>query len=232
MKFLLASILFASTQAFQAFVPHAVPFFSRQNKAPALQAETSNEAAVVDAMRISKDKGATSQEARVAWDIVEELNASDNSAAFAGGISDDCLVDSPTEECTDYVEGVEAIAGLKDKTKYSKSIIAASEKRIAESVQPISLSSSSKSSDGNSAEVTASLMSALDTAKKITEKFGITSSEAKLAWETVEEMAASGTSEATKKALDIDECDVDYSAACAALEELDRVLNLNDKKVK
>jgi len=227
MKFLLASILFASTQA---FVPHAVPFVSRQNIAPALHAETSNEAAIVDAMRISKDKGATSQEARVAWDIVEELNASDNSAAFAGGISDDCLIDAPTEECTDYVEGVEAIAGLKDKTKYSKSIIAASEKRIAASVKPISLGSST-SSDSNSAEVTASLFSALDTAKKITEKFGITSSEAKLAWETVEEMAASGTSEATKKALDMDECDVDYSAACAALEELDRVLNLNDKAI-
>lgn len=152
------------------------------------------------------------------------------SAAFAGGISDDCLIDAPTEECTDYVEGVEAIAGLKDKTKYSKSIIAASEKRIAASVKPISLGSST-SSDSNSAEVTASLFSALDTAKKITEKFGITSSEAKLAWETVEEMAASGTSEATKKALDMDECDVDYSAACAALEELDRVLNLNDKAI-
>ena len=38
--------------------------------------------AVADALRISREKGATSSEARVAWDIVEELDASDNSVAY------------------------------------------------------------------------------------------------------------------------------------------------------
>ena len=75
MKLLLASILLVSTQS---FVPHAIPFCIRQSIVPALQSTVTSDEAIEDAMRISKEKGATSQEARVAWDIVEELNASDN----------------------------------------------------------------------------------------------------------------------------------------------------------
>merc|ERR1719148_335799 len=100
MKLVLASIILATAQA---FAPNAF----RQNVAFGLYSTLTNDEAIQNAMQLSKDKGATSSEARVAWDIVEELNASDNSAAFAGGISDDCLIDAPTEECTDYVEGVE-----------------------------------------------------------------------------------------------------------------------------
>ena len=75
MKLVLASILVVSARA---FVPHAVSFGARQSITYTLQA-TSNEDAIQEALRISKENGATSQEARVAWDIVEELNASDNS---------------------------------------------------------------------------------------------------------------------------------------------------------
>ena len=38
--------------------------------------------AISDALRISEEFGATSNEARVAWDIVEEIDSSDNSAAW------------------------------------------------------------------------------------------------------------------------------------------------------
>lgn len=181
-------------------------------------------------MRISKDKGATSQEARVAWDIVEELNASDNSAAFTGGINDgDCLVgdlQAPPEECNDYVAGVEAIAGLQRPAPATS----ASDLRVAESVRPVSLSSDPSPRDGDSAAVTAGLLAALESAKRTTAELGIASSEARLAWETVEEMAASGTSEATKGAMDEDECLVEKIEACEALEELDRAISLEANK--
>ena len=73
---LIASSLLAFTC--YGFTPQSAFFGTRQSAAFKLQA-TSNEDAIEEALRISKEKGASSQEARVAWDIVEELNASDNS---------------------------------------------------------------------------------------------------------------------------------------------------------
>lgn len=72
------------------------------------------------------------------------------------------------------------------------------------------------------------LTAALEEAKKITADKGLTSSEAKVAWETVEEIAASGSqANALGGALSDDECLVDAAMeACAALEELNRVLEL------
>jgi len=226
MKLVLASIILATTQA---FAPNAI----RQNVAFGLHSTLTNEEAIQNAMQLSKDKGATSSEARVAWDIVEELNASDNSAAFTGGISDDdCFIaedDAAPEECVDYAAGVEAVVkSAYDALEKPNSSKAAAEKNIAESVRPISLSSKGSESSKNtdSVEVNTALLAALENAKKITAELGITSSEAKLAWEDVEEIASSSTSEATKKALDLDECDVEKIEACEALEELDRVINV------
>jgi len=234
MKLILASIILASTQA---FAPNAVPFLSRQGVASALHSTPSNEDAIQEAMRLSKEKGATSSEARVAWDIVEELNASDNSAAFKGGINDDdCFIgedDTPPEECVDYAAGVEAVVkSAYDALETTDTSKADSEKSIAESVRPISLSSSSSSGSADSAEVNTALLTALENAKKITAELGITSSEAKLAWEDVEEIASSGTSEATKKALDPEECLIEKIEVCEALEELDRVISLEENKDK
>ena len=52
----------------------------------ALHASASSEA-IEAALEASKKYGATSQEARVLWDIVEEMNASDNRCApFCSGM--------------------------------------------------------------------------------------------------------------------------------------------------
>ena len=72
---------------------------------------------------------------------------------------------------------------------------------------------------------TEAMQEALLAAKKATEDFGITSSQAKLAWETVEEIAASNNSEAYKASLD-DECLIETMQACEAIEELSRAVNL------
>jgi hypothetical protein len=44
----------------------------------ALSARTDSSKAIQDALEASKKYGATSPEARVLWDIVEEMDASDN----------------------------------------------------------------------------------------------------------------------------------------------------------
>ena len=69
------------------------------------------------------------------------------------------------------------------------------------------------------------LLEAVNNAKAVTDKNGIASSEAKLAWAEVEEIAAAGTDNAMGSNY-ADECLVEAAReACAALEELHRVLN-------
>eukprot|EP00984_Skeletonema_dohrnii_P022836 scaffold11933_cov117-Skeletonema_dohrnii-CCMP3373.AAC.8 len=53
--------------------------------------------AIAEAMKLSEELGATSNEARVAWDIVEEIDSSDNSPAFIG--SNVIGVDALSEDC-------------------------------------------------------------------------------------------------------------------------------------
>ena len=63
----------------------------------------------------------------------------------------------------------------------------------------------------------------MDHAKEITEKEGVDSAAAKLAWEVVENIASNDLSEALKKPLD-EECLVESIEACDALEELEEAL--------
>ena len=64
-----ATMLFTS----EAFMPSAIS--SRQSLALKTSADSN---AVQEALHASKTFGPTSREARVAWDIVEEIRASDN----------------------------------------------------------------------------------------------------------------------------------------------------------
>jgi len=66
---------------------------------------------------------------------------------------------------------------------------------------------------------------ALSEAKMMTEKHGALSREAKIAWETVEDIASSDMSEAMKGAIDSgDECLAEMLDSCAAMEELNKAL--------
>jgi hypothetical protein len=70
------------------------------------------------------------------------------------------------------------------------------------------------------------LDAALAEAKKATAESGITSSAARLAWETYEEIASSGLGNAMGVSL-LEECDIETAQnACQAIEELDRVMNV------
>ena len=68
------------------------------------------------------------------------------------------------------------------------------------------------------------LDAALTKAKQMSAEFGNASKEARLAWETVEEIASSGLENAMGEDM-TEECLVEAAEACFALEELDRFIN-------
>mmetsp|Transcript_33225 Transcript_33225/g.61185 ORF Transcript_33225/g.61185 Transcript_33225/m.61185 type:complete len:153 (-) Transcript_33225:471-929(-) len=137
---LTSALLVASASAFAPSATFVRPSVSLFN------ARVDSSEAVKAAMEASEKFGKTSPEARAAWDIVEELDASDNSAATkpAG-------------------EAIPAVTPIEIKEKDASATIA------SESM---------------------SVQDAIAEAKKITEEKGISSPEARVAWETVEEIGA------------------------------------------
>ena len=55
--------------------------------------------ALADAKKISEEKGATSKEAAVAWDIVEEIATAGADSATGISLEDECLVETAMEAC-------------------------------------------------------------------------------------------------------------------------------------
>ena len=131
------------------------------------------------------------------------------SAASAGV----AVVDTPA----DYDEKVKALASLLKEQQDKISSI----KSLAEELRGVKLS---KPSSGASSVDIPEMKDALKEAKEATKKFGMDSREAKLAWETVEEIASSDVSEAIKGSLE-DECLVDTIDACEAIEAMQAVLS-------
>jgi hypothetical protein len=148
----------------------------------------------------------------VAWDVVEEINASDNSAAYqGGGISEQ-----------EYQAKVDELAQLLAQERAKLEAV----RTLALDIRNIKLSSPSPVVP---IQDTIAIRKALQEAKSATDKFGIQSSEAKIAWDTVEEIASSDNSQAMKGTLD-EECLVETIEACEALEELQRAIHLEQTK--
>jgi hypothetical protein len=76
-----------------------------------------------------------------------------------------------------------------------------------------------------------SMIQALNDAKQLTDELGVDSQQAKLAWEVVEDIASNDFSEATKASLD-EECLVETIQACEVIEELQRALFVEERKVQ
>jgi len=158
-----------------------------------------------EAMKLTKKFGATSAEARLAWEAVEEIDSSDNSAATMGNLNEECEVEVEvvSQDCVEYGEALDEVQDLIASTEQ----VGVS----TSGVEPVKLSAQSGVTGTNSPE----LKAALEEAQTVTLKMGIASSEAKLAWETVEEIAASGNNNALGGVLGlIDTAD--------ALEELNK----------
>jgi len=141
-----------------------------------------------------------------------------HSEATKGSLNDECEVENVSQECLDYGAFLDELTTLRDAmtpigSKHDPM-------SLADTLGMIKLSAAESSKASGGAE----LAKALEAAKAATAEHGITSTEAKLAWETYEEIAASGTDNAVGVDLR-EECSVDAGEeACRAIEELDRVL--------
>jgi hypothetical protein len=142
-----------------------------------------------------------------------------------GSLSEECVLTDGevSAACKDYNEKMEQLAEMVGDQVKQVSVL----KNFASEMKAIKISvASSGTGNADSPEMRA----AIEEAKKVSADKGATSSEAKLAWETVEEIASSGLSNSMGARLD-EECLVETAMdACMALEELSRALNLQKGK--
>lgn len=140
------------------------------------------------------------------------------SVATVASLDRECEVsDEVSIACMDYGRFLDELYVIRDlvgdKEKNKKS-------SLAEALKMIKLEGAKAATAPSSDKLTA----ALEDAKKATEEFGITSSQARLAWETYEEIAASGNDNAIGVNL-LEECSVESGQeACKAMEELERIM--------
>lgn len=172
-------------------------------------------------MEATEMYGIHSAEARVAWETVEECDASTNdSAAYTPnqeGMSQEQLNQA-------YAE-VQASMEMMQRNQYAAVSFNNNQqlmKDVAAELQAIKLSPPAK----KPSPTIPGLWDAKLKARAMSQQFGNDSPEAKLAWEEVEEIASSGLENAVgANLLQQDSCDLVQAAeACMALEELDRFL--------
>lgn len=128
----------------------------------------------------------------------------------------------------EYENKVKTLAQMLTKTREELDLV----KQLAEDLKGVKLasptprsSSSSSVSDDDSEDMATAMTKALAAARTATETFGVDSTQAKLAWETVEEIAASATDdEATRAPLD-EECLIELIEGCEALEKFKAALD-------
>jgi len=140
------------------------------------------------------------------------------SQATKGSLDEECEVtEEPSAECLDYGRFLDQLTILRDTmTESSKT-----KPSLIDTLKNVKISEPSSSGGAkNSPELEKALLEA----KEMTEKKGITSPEARLAWETYEEIASAGTENAYGINL-VEECGIESGQeACRAMEELERVL--------
>lgn len=138
------------------------------------------------------------------------------SNAYTGGVTDEeCLV-SEIEACQEYNKKLAELSRIIEDGVTPKMDMV---KSLASEISAIKMANPEIQAGADSP----TLRKALAVAQEATEKYGATSSEAKLAWENVEELAAAGTENSMGVNL-LDECLVEQIEACEGLEELQRVL--------
>lgn len=132
-------------------------------------------------------------------------------------LDEECIVDEVSPKCEDYGRFLDELFTLRDSLGEKESNKKAS---LAETLKMVKLGKPESATVTSSDELTA----ALEAAKAATSEHGITSVEARLAWETYEEIASSGLDNAVGINLS-DECSVEAGLdACKAMEELQRVM--------
>ena len=162
--------------------------------------------AIADALRISEELGVTSKEARVAWDIVEEMDSNDSHAAYS---SSNDLVTSAGPQ--DYYDHIRSLSYLLEETSSKVTQM----KQLVEQIKDMELKDPSlaRIPDDTAGQ---QLKVVLADAKAAAEVYGRSSPEAKKAWDTLDNcFGPNGLAE---------ECDIDstngstYRYSAAALK--------------
>jgi len=149
-------------------------------------------------------------------------NDDDNSEATKGSADVDCQVDGDSSElCKEYDEKMEALQSIMKQIKPELDNVQA----LATELRNVKIGAPESKPKPQSPE----LMAAIESAQAVSQEKGESSVEARLAWETVEEVASAPRTENAMGGMLTDECLVETAAdACAALEELNRALEVTD----
>jgi len=124
------------------------------------------------------------------------------------------------QACKDYQEKMDALSQLLQQEQEPLKNI----ETLIQELKGIKLAEPKAASIAAGAGSSEAIMrSAIKDAKLAAEKHGVDSAQARLAWETVEEIAASDNSQALAGSLD-DECLVEVEEACATLQEVTRLI--------
>jgi hypothetical protein len=166
--------------------------------------------AIQEALRISEEYGVTSVEARVAWEAVEEMDASDLSPAFVSSAANSAFASDADAREFDYAYQVYALDHLLQSTNEKLEQI----KQLVSSIQYLELGDPTLAKWGTEGDAAnQDLKEAIRESKAAADLYGPNSPQAIEAWRRVEECAA-----------DEDECSVDtryrYSAAAIRAHHL------------
>jgi hypothetical protein len=134
-------------------------------------------------------------------------------------LDDECEIEEVSPKCEEYGRFLEELFTLRDSIRGNQ---ATGNKKasLAETLKMVKLGKPESAPVVSSAELT----TALEAAKEATADHGVASVEARLAWETYEEIASSGFGNAVGINL-AEECSVEAGQdACKAMEELERVM--------
>eukprot|EP00548_Thalassiothrix_antarctica_P014432 CAMPEP_0194166834 /NCGR_PEP_ID=MMETSP0154-20130528/2337_1 /TAXON_ID=1049557 /ORGANISM="Thalassiothrix antarctica, Strain L6-D1" /LENGTH=237 /DNA_ID=CAMNT_0038877619 /DNA_START=21 /DNA_END=734 /DNA_ORIENTATION=+ len=142
-----------------------------------LQSRVDSSAAVADALKISKEFGAASKEARLAWETVEEMDGADMSASMPS--SDSTSLTEKDIRKMDYKVQVSSLNRLLADTQDKMSQI----KVLAASLKDLEIEDPDLS---NLPEAATGLKTVLQEAKAASEVYGPESAESAAAWNEVD----------------------------------------------
>lgn len=145
------------------------------------------------------------------------------SEATKGSLDEECDVENVSPECLDYGAFLEELQTLQKSIKPASKHSPLSLAETFRMIKLVQVPEQDKMSAANNSEA---LENALVEARAATEEFGITSSQAKLAWETYEEIASSTSNQNAVGINLMEECTIEAETedACRAIEEIQRVL--------
>ncbi|KAL7543756.1 hypothetical protein ACHAXR_013448 [Thalassiosira sp. AJA248-18] len=175
LKGILSIVFIASESATTvgAFSPsHSTPTISSQTALHGTVRPDATEA-IADALRMSEEYGATSSEARVAWDIVEEMDSNDSMPAYG-------LLPNTVDAPQDYYDHIRSLSYLLKETS-SKF---AQMKDLVSQIKDLELKDPSLARIPD--ESSGALKAALADAKAAVSVYGASSAQAKNAWDKLD----------------------------------------------